>query len=148
MFGACPCLLLFSYFTHTSTSACLFYMREHCLPPVLISFTLSSSCCRSRDLFFSFKSQFYLVSPSFTLVIGWTVQCYPFWILFLFGMQVPKACTFAWHCGLEYFVEPRWLWFLFCFSGVSQFIGWKIQLVARAESSRHAKLVSDGRSRR
>ena len=78
MFGACPCLLLFSYFTHTSTSACLFYMREHCLPPALISFTFSSSCCRSRHLFFSFKSQFYLVSPSFTLVIGWTVQSYPF----------------------------------------------------------------------
>lgn len=36
---------------------------------------------------------------------------------FLFIMQVPKACTFAWHCGLEIFCGAKVAMVLFLFLG-------------------------------
>lgn len=93
---------------------------------ILPCFTLSRLCLRLEDTVLS-----------------------PFGSLFFFFL----SCKFRRLARLrgiadwKSFVGPRWLWFGFCFSVVSQFIGWKTRLVTEAESSRRTRLISDGRSR-
>lgn len=143
----CYCFLLLP--PTSWTSACLFSVHEHLSPACLhISYILAVlQASGSIFLFLQIAILPCFILSRLCLRLDDTVLS-PFGsIFFLFIMQVPKACTFAWHCGLEIFCGPRWLWFCFCFSGVSQFIGWKTRLVTEAESSWHARLISDGRSR-
>lgn len=141
----CYCFLLL--LLHLQPRHACFPCMGICLPPAFISyilavlqasgsifllqiailscFTLSRLCLRLSDTVLSpFGSLFFCLSCKFRRLAR------------LRGIADWKS-----------FVGPRWLWFCFCFSGVSQFIGWKIQLVTEAESSWHARLISDGRPR-
>lgn len=143
-------MLLFSSFTPTSsTSACLFSVHEHLSPACLhISYILAVlQASGSIFLFLQIAILPCFILSRLCLRLDDTVLS-PFGSLFFC-----LSCKFRWLARLrgiadwKSFVGPRWLWFCFCFSGVSQFIGWKTRLVTEAESSWHARLISDGRSR-
>lgn len=151
MFGARPCVLLFSSFTPTSsTTACLFSLHEHLSPRCLHIPNILAVLQASGSIFLFLQIA---ILPCFTLSrlclrLEDTVLS-PFGSLFFFFL----SCKFRRLARLrgiadwKSFVGPRWLWFGFCFSVVSQFIGWKTRLVTEAESSRRTRLISDGRSR-
>lgn len=113
-------MLLFSSLTPTSSNpACLFSMHEHCLPPALISFTFSSTALQESGSIFLFVQ--IAILPYLTLVH----LCHRLddAVLspldhFFFVMQVPKACGFAWHCGLENFCGAKAAMVFFFVSGV------------------------------
>jgi hypothetical protein len=118
----CYCFLLLPL--RLQTRLCLFSMHEHCLPPVLISFTFSSTVLQEPGSIFLFLQ--IAILPYLTVVH----LCHrlddavlsPLDHFFLFVMQVPKTCRFAWHCGLENFCGAKVAMVFFCFLGICQFM--------------------------
>lgn len=146
------CAIVFFFYPYIFKLGLLVFHAWALSPACLDIFYILVNRVAGVGIYLSLPSNrnFTFISPCFTFVIGWTMQCYPLWITFFLSCKFRRLAGLCGIADWKTLVEPRWLWsfFFFCFWGVCQFISWKIPLVTEAESSRHARLISDGRSRR